>query len=63
MVCRSLLFVMAQDFPTWGKRLLLLLLISWVFGICMISSKADELLRNKDTFLMQMLPVTQNKDK
>lgn len=31
--------------------------------MCMISSKADELLRNKDTFLMQMLPVIQNKGK
>jgi len=29
----------------------------------MISSETDELLRNKDTFLMQMLPVTWNKDK
>lgn len=32
-------------------------------SMCMISRKADELLRNKDTFLMQMFPVTQNKDR
>lgn len=32
-------------------------------SMCMISRKADELSRNKDTFLMQMFPVTQNKDR